>query len=143
MSQERIHDRSQEQPGSSDKGVMLYRSGANWPSSAMEKIRSTSFASHPRTRLGIDLNEVLFGAGSPPDRQYVEAGLFASYGIDQRESYRRGASYVDRILKGAKPDDLPVEMAMKFDLVINLATAKAIDLDIPITLLARADEVIE
>src|SRR5262245_20217079 len=77
------------------------------------------------------------------DRQYVEAGLFASYGIDQRESYRRGASYVDRILKGAKAGDLPIEFPTRIELTINLKTAKALGLEIPPSLLARADEVIE
>jgi putative tryptophan/tyrosine transport system substrate-binding protein len=76
-------------------------------------------------------------------RYYTAGGGLASYGPDSSEVFSRAAVYVDRILKGAKPADLPVEMATKFDLVINLATAKAMDFDIPPTLLARADEVIE
>ena len=77
------------------------------------------------------------------ERRYIEGGLLASYGIDQRESYRRGASYVDRILKGKKPGELPVQAPTKYELVINLKTAKALGLTVPETLLARADEVIE
>jgi ABC-type uncharacterized transport system substrate-binding protein len=69
--------------------------------------------------------------------------LLASYGIDQRESYRRGASHVDRILKGAKPGDLPIEFPTRIELTINLKTAKALGLDLPPSLLTRADEVIE
>ena len=77
------------------------------------------------------------------DPQYVEAGSLASYGIDPRESYRRGAGYVDRILKGAKPGDLPVEFPTKVELAINLRTAKMLGLDLTPSLVTRADEVIE
>jgi putative tryptophan/tyrosine transport system substrate-binding protein len=73
----------------------------------------------------------------------VEAGLLASYGVNEGENYRRAAGYVDRILKGAKPGDLPVEFPTRVELTINLRTAKALGVDLPPTFVTRADEVIE
>jgi putative tryptophan/tyrosine transport system substrate-binding protein len=95
---------------------------------------------------GRQIAQLALAARLPPvgaERRYLEAGVLASYGIDQRESYRRGASYVDRILKGAKPGDLPIEFPSRIELAINLKTAKALGLDLPPSLITRADEVIE
>ena len=76
-------------------------------------------------------------------REHVEVGGLVSYGVDLRESWRRAADFVDRILRGAKANDLPVELPAKLELVINQTTAKALGLRLTLSVLARADEVIE
>jgi putative ABC transport system substrate-binding protein len=95
---------------------------------------------------GIRINTLAQGARLPTMygiRQQVEAGGLMSYGPNFPDQYRRAAEYVDKILRGAKPGDLPVEQATRFDLVINLTTAKALGLTILEPFLLRADEVIE
>ena len=78
-----------------------------------------------------------------PSVAYMQVGGLASYGVDVADLFRRAASYVDRVLKGDKPADLPVQAPIKYQLVINLKTAKALGLTVPPTLLANADDVIE
>src|SRR5215831_18863375 len=94
----------------------------------------------------IRINTLALGARLPTmygAREYVEGGGFMSYGPSFSEQFRRAANYVDKILRGAKPGDIPIEQPTKFDLVINLTIAKALGLTIPESFLLRADEVIE
>ena len=94
----------------------------------------------------IQINALAQGERLPTiygNREYVDAGALMSYGPNWADLFRHAAGQVDKILRGAKPADIPVEQPTKFDLIVNMKTAKALGLDVPPTLLARADEVIE
>jgi len=99
-----------------------------------------------RSALIIQINALAFTGRLPTThvvREFAEAGGLMSYGPNLPDLFRRAADYVDKILRGAKPADIPVEQPTKFELVINLKTAKALGLEVPPALLARADVVIE
>ena len=108
---------------------------------AIVQLASPLLATHRQTVVDLAL-KVRLPSGCET-RQFVEDGCLMSYGPDFRDMYRRAASYVDRILKGARPADLPVEQATKFELVMNAKTARALGLTIPPALLQRSDHVIE
>jgi putative tryptophan/tyrosine transport system substrate-binding protein len=108
---------------------------------ALIQLDDVVFTSHRRQVVELAANKrlpVIYGF-----REFVDAGGLMAYGADLPDQYRRAAAYVDKILRGDHPGDLPVQQPTKLELVINLKTAKALGLDIPPTLLARADEVIE
>ena len=113
------------------------------PTTALFVVGDPLFGSGPNLALTISLAERYRVRAIYSFRHFVEAGGLISYGNDLIDQYRQAATYVDRILKGENPADLPVQAPTKYEMVINLKTAKAIGIDIPPTLLARADEVIE
>ena len=108
---------------------------------ALIQIDDAMFTSH-RERL-VELATRHRIPGAYGIREFVDVGGFLALGPSYSDLYRRAASYLDKIFRGAKPADLPVEQASKFEFILNLRTANALGLDIPPTLLARADEVIE
>jgi len=107
---------------------------------ALFQVASPLFSTHSETFIDLVAKSRL--PATCETRPFVVAGCLMTYGPSFPDMYRRAASYVDRILKGAKPADLPVEQPMKFELVINLKTAEALGLTIPPTLLFQADEVL-
>jgi putative ABC transport system substrate-binding protein len=118
-----------------------FRTAEREQADAMYVLPSPTFSRHRANLAELAVKHRL--PGIYEDDVYVEAGGLMSYGPDFPDLYRRSASYVDRIFKGAKPGDLPFEQPAKFELVINLKTAKALGLTIPPSLLQRADQVIE
>ena len=108
---------------------------------ALTVLQSTMFFNERRRLLDLAAKSRL--PAVYPGREYVDAGGLMAYGPNLADLWRRAATYVDKILKGAKPADLPVEQPTKFELVINLKTAKALGLTIPSSVLGRADHIIE
>jgi putative ABC transport system substrate-binding protein len=121
-------DRAIETLGHNSDGALLVL-----PDAATSNLRDSIVASAARYRL----------PAVYPFRYFAASGGLLSYGIDAADPFRRAATYVDRILRGEKPRDLPVQTPTKYELVINLKTAKELGLDVPPSLIARADEVIE
>ena len=123
-------------PGEVDRAFTAMRDttrgASSWPWHS-DRTGARSFSRRSRSKL-----PTVSGA-----REFVEAGGLMAYGPDYPDLYRRAATFVDKILKGAKPGDIPIEQPTKFQLVINLKTAKALGVTIPPALLARADEVME
>jgi hypothetical protein len=109
-------------------------------------LAAISAVGHRKVPMKSRITQLATTAGLPTmfaQREYAEAGGLMSYGADLRDNYRRAAVYVDKILKGANPADLPIEQPTKFELVVNLKTAKALGLTIPQSVLLRAHEVIQ
>jgi putative ABC transport system substrate-binding protein len=125
--------------GEIERAIAAFARGSNGglilvgPTSSVQRYRDLIIALAARHRL----------PAIYPARRYVAGGGLISYGVDPIDQFRRAAGYVDRILRGEKPADLPVQAPTKYELVINLKTAKALGIDVPQSLLARADEVIE
>ena len=118
-----------------------FRKTKGWRAAALMVLASPFFSSQRLRIASLAMEHRL--PITVPHRAYAEAGGLMSYGPDFRDLSRRTAVFVDKILKGAKPADLPIEQPTKFELVINLKTARALGLTIPQSLLARADEVIQ
>jgi putative ABC transport system substrate-binding protein len=145
----------QVQAGAQARGVTTLVAEARFPGELVPALDRMAKAGAqivivPPNGMFINQRETITGqalaAGLPTifeERQDVEAGGFMSYGVNETEGSHRAAAYVDKILKGAKPGDLPIEFATKIELVINLKTAKVLGLSVPPQLVARADEVIE